>query len=57
MTLSNDYQARMSYLRLLPETPVHRTEVLEEDSVAIDYDSNGRIIGIELFGNVEGIKV
>ncbi len=53
MILTNDHQARMSYLRLLPDTRVHRTEVLEEDSVVIDYDCNGRIIGIELFDNVE----
>ncbi len=53
MTLSKDPEAGMSYLSIRPNVAVYRTEVLEEDSVVIDYDSEGRIVGIELFGVVE----
>ena len=53
MQLINDTQAGMSYLKLVPDADVHRTEVLEEESVVIDYDRDGRVIGIELFGTVE----
>ena len=53
MKLINDTIAGMSYLRVQADADVHRTEVLEEESVIIDYDRDGRIVGIELFGTVQ----
>jgi uncharacterized protein YuzE len=53
MKLVNDTTAGMSYLRVQADAAVQRTEVLEEESVIIDYDRDGRIVGIEFFDTVQ----
>ena len=52
MLITNDHEAQMSYLTVRPDASVHRTVVLEEDSVIVDYDRDGAIVGIELFDTV-----